>query len=556
MNEPEKIISEALRELPEAVSAPDPGAIRDIAAKRAVARSRTLQTALVVMLIALLGAVAVVVQQREPGQVATTGVETESPTPTSTPSTTAAAPRTSTTTVAGDVTETVPGTFAPDVATPEREPLIPVIPPTASEQPPDTFLMVNEFVVIIEVTGGVERQVATLFDDVPLSQGGRFFESILPLDRNLAIVGLCCEPALGDQSLLNIETGELEGLNFFSSFPSADAGINTIVATGLTVDALAADPLLLRVSEPPLHSPFFSSSGSILQRSEFIGDDLVVITDGEQLVSLDLDGQTVAAEPIAGVRTLAFDERNSMLIALVESGGVINSTNIAADTLMILHPETLEILEEQPLASPAVEVDVRDGWVLLTYEDGSVLVQDINGVRAQEPMFLGATLAEWSVPEAFLEHPLSGTSAPEQAPQTTIPPATPSVSDEFRDLFETVFAHIEAEGYLTTEGEAPFTTSIATTAVAPNDQLPLGVDFGIGVLWQTQVPFGDLGQIEPDRTEETDSGATVHFVTDDDLERSVWFTCREGVVTLQRIFGPDDETILRFVDGLFAAACT
>ena len=84
----------------------------------------------------------------------------------------------------------------------------------------------------------------------------------------------------------------------------------------------------------------------------------------------------------------------------------------------------------------------------------------------------------------------------------------------------------------------------------------MGVDFGIGVLWQTQVPFGDLGQIEPDRTEETGSGATVHFVTDDDLERSVWFTCREGVVTLQRIFGPDDETILRFVDGLFAAACT
>ena len=416
--------------------------------------------------------------------------------------------------------------------------------------------MVNEFVVIIEVTGGVERQVATLFDDVPLSQGGRFFESILPLDRNLAIVGLCCEPALGDQSLLNIETGELEGLNFFSSFPSADAGINTIVATGLTVDALAADPLLLRVPEPPLQSPFFSSSGSILQRSEFIGDDLVVITDGEQLVSLDLDGQTVAAEPIAGIRTLAFDERNSMLIALVESGGVINSTNIAADTLMILHPETLEILQEQPLASPAVEVDARDGWVLLTYEDGSVVIQDINGARAQEPMLLGATLAEWSVPEAFLEHPLSGTSAPEQAPQTTIPPATPSVSDEFRDLFETVFAHIEAEGYLTTEGGAPFTTSIATTAVAPNDQLSLGVDFGVDVLWQTQVPFGDLGQIEPDRTEETDSGATVHFVTDDDLERSVWFTCREGVVTLQRIFGPDDEAILNFVDGLFAAACT
>ena len=540
MNEPEKVISDALNELPGAISGPDPDAIRAIAGQRTATRTRILQTAFAVAFIALFGVVATtIVQQQGPEEVATAPLD-----------------GTASITTTSSVTETVPGTFAPDVATPEREPLIPVIPPTASEQPPDTFLMVNEFVVIIEVTGGVERQVATLFDDVPLSQGGRFFESILPLDRNLAIVGLCCEPALGDQSLLNIETGELEGLNFFSSFPSADAGINTIVATGLTVDALAADPLLLRVPEPPLQSPFFSSSGSILQRSEFIGDDLVVITDGEQLVSLDLDGQTVAAEPIAGIRTLAFDERNSMLIALVESGGVINSTNIAADTLMILHPETLEILEEQPLASPAVEVDVRDGWVLLTYEDGSVLVQDINGVRAQEPMFLGATLAEWSVPEAFLEHPLSGTSAPEQAPQTTIPPATPSVSDEFRDLFETVFAHIEAEGYLTTEGEAPFTTSIATTAVAPNDQLPLGVDFGIGVLWQTQVPFGDLGQIEPDRTEETGSGATVHFVTDDDLERSVWFTCREGVVTLQRIFGPDDETILRFVDGLFAAACT
>ena len=188
MNEPEKVISDALNELPGAISGPDPDAIRAIAGQRTATRTRILQTAFAVAFIALFGAVATtIVQQQGPEEVATAPLD-----------------GTASITTTSSVTETVPGTFAPDVATPEREPLIPVIPPTASEQPPDTFLMVNEFVVIIEVTGGVERQVATLFDDVPLSQGGRFFESILPLDRNLAIVGLCCEPALGDQSLLNL----------------------------------------------------------------------------------------------------------------------------------------------------------------------------------------------------------------------------------------------------------------------------------------------------------------------------------------------------------------
>lgn len=145
---------------------------------------------------------------------------------------------------------------------------------------------------------------------------------------------------------------------------------------------------------------------------------------------------------------------------------------------------------------------------------------------------------------------------PDVSSSTTAPPALPEIDREFRALFDLVFGEVASWGYDTSEGEPPSPQISVRAAFADTDDAPLGDFFLLTVAWDTDRPFGTVGELPVETMVETPSGAVLNLVALPGGESTVWFTCAGGVVSLDLVIDVDSQSLTEFGDRLHAAACS
>ena len=268
-----------------------------------------------------------------------------------------------------------------EIPIPPRElvPLDPADQLSASEALPTTFLFARGSTELFLSTDGNELAVAsTAFG----AEAPSFIESIVPIDDNQALIGVCCEPAFGNQQLLNIDNGTLERLGFNSSFPSLSPDGITVVSSGLTLIAQDLEPVLRQsdaVDRADAVVDLGQSDNGDFFRTAVLPNSTVAATDGDSIELIDLSGQLVASSSLEGVQAVVYDERNRVVIALVTTSPANNSASVLGDQIVLLHPETLEIIGEFDVDAQATSIDVHEGWILLAHPDGTITAQTTAG---------------------------------------------------------------------------------------------------------------------------------------------------------------------------------
>lgn len=299
-----------------------------------------------------------------------------------------------------------------DIATPP--PLTPSSELTSSPTRPTEILIVRDGTDLITTDGIEERLVWRLERPEGTETTPPFVESVEPVGTTHAIVGICCEPASGLQMLVEIESGNAERLPLSVSFPSVSHDRNLIMGTSVTgIEVHDLEPLMFGISAPA--GIVADLPPGPIPRPLSLPNQTVLFSDSAWVSSLSLSGETLASVQVAGVRELAYDERNQVVVAIAESGGVIDPTEVAADTLLILHPETLEIIETQTLPAPTSSIDVSNGWLLLAFTDGPILARSIgDAAQGEVTIFENGSLGAWPASEIAFEDSTPDRAANEQ----------------------------------------------------------------------------------------------------------------------------------------------
>ena len=256
---------------------------------------------------------------------------------------------------------------------------------TSSQRPPERFVYLRDGSKLTLVEGS---QVA---DSVWSLEAGSALvvESLEPVRQDQIFVGVCCEPADGRQLLIDIETGRVEFFPLTVRFPSTD-GIGEVVATGgpsVRLENLGAflayeDGVGVVAPGPTVHV----AVGDEALRPVLLPMDRVAVVDDGTLTIINFDGQVLAEQPAGQIRNVVYDRRNDVLVALV-----------GTDTVRLLSPNTLAVLDEWRLERDATSIDVAEGWLLSSNFDGSLTASRIDSPES-EPVLLvesGGGVASW-----------------------------------------------------------------------------------------------------------------------------------------------------------------
>jgi len=275
---------------------------------------------------------------------------------------------------------------------------------TAADQPP-SFAYVRGGTELVAVDDAGAPRVVWELEVGPVEGGPTFIESIEPISPLQVFAGICCEPAAGRQLSVDLSNGSVEFFPLTVSFPSVSEDGSLLLTGGLTIVADDLGALVAYESGTgvvPRGPSIRPTPGSSLFRPAALANDRAAFIDGDtaagagELLVTDLDGETVSASGLEGVRLVDYDGRNDVVVALTYAGPIEEAGQVRGDTLVVLSPDSLDEIGRWTLDQPVSAIDARDGWLLLTGVDGSVASSPIGDIAATRQLVGDdATAATW-----------------------------------------------------------------------------------------------------------------------------------------------------------------
>ena len=261
------------------------------------------------------------------------------------------------------------------------------------EQPDFAFVLEGTQLVVATEPG--EQEVLWSLGDIVLPSAPTFIESIEPINSSTLFLGVCCDPEEGRQLIIDLDDGTAGILPLTVRFPSVgeERGASEFVSGGSAIVADNLGAFLAYengVGVVPRGVTIREAQGTTAFVPELLAGDRVAFVDattsgGNRLVVTDLEGSTLMQSSVGDAQDISYDARNDVIVVLSNSNEV-----------SVLSAETLVEITSWTLAEPTTSIDSRDGWVLLSQDNGSVISAPITDPGTTTALVeQGAATASW-----------------------------------------------------------------------------------------------------------------------------------------------------------------
>lgn len=260
---------------------------------------------------------------------------------------------------------------------------------TSSELPPSEFVFVSDEHEVIVVDAFGEQTVIVDLDEALTASSLTDVESIEQTSATQLFVGTCCESGNGRQFIVDLSTGRVDFFPVTMRFPSVDSEAMVLLSGGQQIRVENLGSLLAYENGVGVVAPgptVHEGSGDEVLRPVALPMNRVAFVSSGVLSVANHEGEVLFERDAVEIATLAYDERNDVLIGLV-----------ASNTVQLIEPETLDVIGEWTLDGDAHSIDALNGWLLVSSSDGSVIAHRIDGSEPTELIESGSAVASWMV---------------------------------------------------------------------------------------------------------------------------------------------------------------